>query len=401
MKITNLSLVAIAAMAFTTGAMAEDKGIDFNIGGQAVIYYQTADAGDADLFSEDSSNANAGLQLNANSDLGNGFGLGLQATALSTDGLEGNLVDNVMQVGGGDISNASDYFAFSKAYLTKKVGNTTLKLGRQELPKNLSPLAFSENWNVFKNTFDAIVAVNSDIPDTTLVGAYVSRSNKHADLSKFTPLIGTVAGSDGQNNGAYMLTAANKSVANTPITVSYYQLPSSDLSAFWADVKANKLGPVNLALQGGTVMNGATGGKDTTAYGAKVAAKAGPVNLSLAYSTVDDGDVPIVNLGTGVKTPLYTQMVANQGAINSDNDTFVLKAVAPAGPGKLIAQYGMTSDDSSAENDYNELDVLYKFKALGTNMLAGYVMQKYDKKTFANGTDDTNNIIRVWSRYNF
>ncbi|HID15927.1 MAG TPA: hypothetical protein EYP16_03880, partial [Candidatus Atribacteria bacterium] len=165
-------------------AAASIADVDMKIGGQAVVYYQTAESGgDTTLFDQDNSQANAGLQLNANGDLDNGFGLGLQGTALSTWGLEKNLVSNVMQSGlgnNGDTANAGDYFAITKAYLTKKLGNTTLKMGRQELPKNLSPLAFSENWNVYKNTFDAILAVNSgDIPDTTLVGAYVSRSNQH------------------------------------------------------------------------------------------------------------------------------------------------------------------------------------------------------------------------------
>jgi len=46
-------------------------------------------------------------------------------------------------------------------------------------------------------------------------------------------------------------------------------------------------------------------------------------------------------------------------------------------------------------NDYNELDVIYKFKALGTDMLAAYV--RADADNFA----DPVNIIRVWTRYNF
>ncbi len=392
MKITNLSLAAIAAVAMTTGAMAD---VDMKIGGQAVVYYQTADVGDVSFFDKEGARANAALQLNLNADLGNGFGMGVQGTALNTFGLEKNLVDKVMQAGGGDLGNASDYEAITKAYLTKQIANTTLKMGRQELPKNLSPLAFSEGWNVTKNTFDAIVAVNTDLPDTTLVGAFVSRTNGNGlanDMSTFSDLAGGAA-----KKGAYMLTAANKSVANTPITVSYYQLPSTELSAVWADVQASKLGPVNLGLQGGMVMNGATGGNDTTAIGAKVSGKAGPANLSLAYSTVDDGDVPIHNVGTGVKTPLYTQMILNQKAIKKDADTVLLKGAMPAGPGKLIAQYGMTTANAknlNGENDYNELDIIYKFKALGTNMLAAYVMADLD------GADKVN-VLRFWTRYNF
>jgi len=407
-KITNLSIIAIMAMGMASVASAD---VDMKIGGQAVVYYQTSDGWGADnapdMFDKKASSANSGLQINANADIGNGFGLGLQGTALGTWGLENNLVSGVRQGGlghEGDTANASDYFGVTKAYLTKKISNTTLKLGRQELPKSLSPLAFSEGWNVFKNTFDAAVAINSDIPDTTIVGAFVSRANHHSDLTTYDKLAASAGGSANVNigNGAYMLTVANKSVKELPVTLSYYTLnniqsptgTSEAGSAIWGDVQANFGMPVSFGVQGGQI-SPENGLDDTTAFGVQVNGNAGPVALKLAYSKVDDGPVAVKNVGTGVKTPLYTQMVANQDFISSDADTVLLKAVAPVGPGKLIAQYGATTDNSADSNDYNELDVIYKFKALGTTMLAAYVMQDQDKKS------DPNNIIRFWTRYNF
>ncbi len=390
MKITNLSLAAMATMALTTGAMAGDKGIDLNVGGQAVVYYQTVEnGGDTAFFDKGNSQANVGLQLNANSDLGNGFGLGLQGTALGTAGLENNLVSNVMQKADGTLNGA----ALTKAYLTKKIANTTLKIGRQELPKSLSPLAFSESWNVFKNTFDAAVAINTDIPDTTVVGAYVSKSNNHGKLSSFNNLAsGAIA------KGAYMLTVANKSSKMAQPTLSYYALRdvagAESGSALWADVQVDAGLPVKLGLQGGQV-DLANNLDKTTAYGAKLTGKASNVALKLAYTSVDDGAASVQNVGTGVKTPLYTQMVANQGAISSDADTVLLQAAMPLAGGKAIAQYGLTTDNSAAKNDSNELDLLYKFKALGTNMLAAYVRVDSDN------AKDPANIIRIWSRYNF
>jgi hypothetical protein len=414
-KITNLSLAAIAAVAMTTGAMAD---MDFKTTGQAVVYYQTMDGGDRDLFNQNGASANAGIQLNLNGEV-EGLSIGLQGTAVSTLGLEGNLVDGVMQSGlgnSGDTANAGDYFSLTKAHFGKKIGNTTLKLGRQELPKSLSPFAFSEGWNVFKNTFDAAIAINSDIPDTTLVGAYVSRSNKHGDLSSFTyvnPTVDQRLDLDGDgiketnlDNGVYMLTAQNKSIEGVTLTGSYYDAESFAKVA-WLDAKVKMANlPVGLALQGGQV-NPTGAGKTTTAYGAKLSGKAAGANLSLAYSTVDDGAVAIHNLGTGVKTPLYTQMVLNQWAIKKDADTFVLKGVVPAGAGKLIAQYGMTTANKTNilgdGNDYQELDVMYKFNLLGGKTFAGYIMRKTDDKTgkALMGGDDTNNVIRVWTRYNF
>ena len=403
MKITKLSLAVITAVTMTTGAMAE---ADMKLGGQAVLYYQTIESGgDTDFFDQGNSRANAGLQLNLNSDLGNDFGLGVQGTFLGTLGLENNLVSNTMQTAKeGDLNSE----ALTKLYLTKKVANTTLKLGRQELPKSLSPLAFSEGWNVFKNTFDAAVAINTDIPDTTVVGAYVSKSNGDingkrvglVDLGSFDNMAGSVGNKavGTLNSGAYMLTVANKSSKIVQPTVSYYALKDimgkESGNALWADVKVNTSLPVGLSLQGGTIMP-ENDLDDTTAYGVKVTGKAQMVDLSLAYTSVDDGTVGIKNVGTGVKTPLYTQMVFNQNHINSDNDTVVLGASSAVGPGKLIAKYDLTTDNSAASNDYNELDVIYKFKALGTNMLAAYV------RADADNASDPQNIIRFWTRYNF
>jgi hypothetical protein len=410
-KITKLSLAAIAAMTLTTGAMAD---VDFKTSGQAVVYYQTMDAGAKDIFAESGSAANAGIQLNFTGDLGNDFSSEVQASALNTFGLEGNLVNGVMQSNlgnNGDATTAGDYFAITKANFSKKVGDTKLTLGRQELPKSLSPFAFTEGWNVFKNTFDAAVAVNANlIPDTTLVGAYVSKSNSSlGPIGTFT-YINPAVDSAGQGKGVYMLTAQNKSINGLTPTLSYYQA-SSALNAVWLDLGAdlNKLAgvPVKVSLQGGQVSLNASGTKDNKAMGAKVSAKTDLAMLTLAYSKTNNGSAAIHNLGTGVKTPLYTQMILNQVAIKNGADTVMLKAVAPVSSGKLIAQYAMTTANAGnnfgKDNDYQELDLIYKFKALGTNVLAAYVMQKTENKTgvFTMNGDDTNNVIRLWTRYNF
>jgi hypothetical protein len=327
-----------------------------------------------------------------------------QETFLGTLGLEKSIVSGTRQnAHEGDLNS----HAMTQLYGSKKIDNTLIKLGRQELPKALSPLAFSESWNVFKNTFDAVVVVNKDIIDTTVVGAYVSGSNRHNDLSDFNDLganslaLGTGAGT--LNSGAYMLTVANKSIKNMPITGTYYALKdiagSESGHALWLDVKGNQT-PVKVAFQVGQIDPSNKLDK-TTAFGAKVSGKVEQVNFSLAYSSVDDGDVSFQNVGTGVKTPLYTQMIGNQNFISTDADSVVLKAVGKLPVGKLIVQYDMTIDNSSAKNDYSELDIIYKFKAFDTNMLLAYIGQKTDNKTFAGGTEDTANNIRFWTRYNF
>jgi hypothetical protein len=303
-----------------------------------------------------------------------------------------------MQTAKKDTLNAH---VMTKLYLTKKLSNTTLKIGKQELPKALSPFAFSEGWNVFKNTFDAAVAINTDIPDTTVVGAYVAKSNgTGGNTIGLTNLgdFGDMAGG-ALPHGAYMLTVANKSLKQVPITLSYYSLPDlaggEEGSALWADVQVDAGIPVKFGLQGGQIAP-ENNMEDTTAFGAKINGKAGPAALTLAYSSVDDGTLGVKNVGTNVKTPLYTQMILNQNHIARDADTILVKGVVPVGPGKIIAQFGATTDNSDDGTDYQELDFIYKFKALGADMLAAYVMSDHD----VDG-QDPNNIIRVWTRYNF
>jgi len=176
MKKTLISLATASLIAST--AMAADKGVDIVTTGQAVIYYETNDSGTNTLFDQVGTQANTGLQLNLDSDLKNGFTFGSQLTYLGTAGLEKNLVSAARQDSTQSLqSDTTSQIMLSQLNIAKKIGNSTLKIGRQELPLSLSPFAFSEGWTVFKNSFDAILAINSDIPNTTLVGAYVSKGN--------------------------------------------------------------------------------------------------------------------------------------------------------------------------------------------------------------------------------
>jgi hypothetical protein len=197
-----------------------------------------------------------------------------------------------------------------------------------------------------------------------------------------------------------MFTVQNKSIDSLTLTGSYYLAPDftalDDVSVLWGDAKYG-MGDYAVALQGGTVLAGDAipGGKDTTAFGAKIGGNFGMFDASVAYSSVDDGSVPIHNLGTGVKTPLYTQMIFNQGRIKSDNDTVVLRAGVKALGGKFGVAYDITTDNSAASNDSTELDVTYVTKISdSTKLFAGYVLVTQDDAPDMN-------LLRFWARYNF
>lgn len=258
-----------AAVLVGASAFAIDN---VKISGDAQVFYSTKDAkGQASnvlagslatdsgtLFSKNSSAADAGLHLNVSADLAKNDLVSVSAgagfTALSTLGLENNMVSNVW--GGSHTTsnlgtNGSNYPAkvdnsswFNEAWIAVSAGNTTAKVGRMELD---TPLAFTETWSIEKNTFDAAVLINTDLPDTTLVGAYVGNGNGTeyfgdlgANLSDVHVLTLDVAGVVNGNgkfstygeNGAYAAGIINNSIKPLTVQAWYYDV-SKLAQAYW------------------------------------------------------------------------------------------------------------------------------------------------------------------------
>jgi len=106
------------------------------------------------------------------------YGINAGATFISSNLLGQNQnAGNVPGVYAGSSSSAVaslDYNAntLSEAYIQGVYGKTSAKIGEQKL---VTPLADSNDGaRIFYNTFKAGVLANSDIPDTTLLAAYVN-----------------------------------------------------------------------------------------------------------------------------------------------------------------------------------------------------------------------------------
>ncbi|MDQ7043657.1 MAG: hypothetical protein Q9M34_09050, partial [Sulfurimonas sp.] len=177
MKITKMSLVA--ALLIGSSAFAIDN---IKVSGDAKLYYATDDnAGekitngnndvvDSSLFNTANSAGQAAVSLSISADVTEGVSVGTKVTALSTLGLEGQLVGGVWE----NVSSVEDTFVVNDLWLATTVAKTTAKVGRMELD---TPLVFTEKWSIIENTYEAAVLINQDIPNTTLVGAYVGGAN--------------------------------------------------------------------------------------------------------------------------------------------------------------------------------------------------------------------------------
>jgi len=374
--------------------VAEVSGWEFS--GTGVVYYQTLDGGDFSLFEQESSAADAGIQLRAmNADVVAGIGAGVEVSGLATLNLENSIVSDVMQgTGNGDLDDMTDGGWISQAYLTYGFGNTSIKAGRQELPKALSPFAFSEKWNVFSNTFDAVLVVNTDISNTTLVGAWVAGGNYNAfghgnNITDFNSI--------NDDNGVYMLTVQNKSIENLTLTGSYYfgneYLTDDNLNVLWGDALYDA-SSFKVGVQGGTMMHDAFD-DDMVAFGAKVCAKFSGANLMAAYSNVNDGGFGMIQLG-GTTSALYTDLISDQLAgsmMRYDADKFVVKGDMDALGGNISAAYGYTD---AADTEMNEFDLGYSVNvATGFDLNLAYAYIDVDSE------DDALNVLRVIGTYNF
>ena len=179
MKITKLSLVAIATMTMATGAMAE---VTADFSGNVKLWYETADVDggvDNSLFHKNSTNGfssgDAVASIEAKGKAGV-LGYGLKYTMADTLGIEGNLVSS-RRVTGSQANGLNTAHWAEKAFITYQMGNTTAKIGRQHLD---TPLAYTEKWNAAANSFDAAVLLNNDIENVTLVGAFVGKHNGYS-----------------------------------------------------------------------------------------------------------------------------------------------------------------------------------------------------------------------------
>jgi imipenem/basic amino acid-specific outer membrane pore len=192
------------------------------VDGDAKLYYGTNNTGTAKLFNNGANSfADTALRLGVTGDLAKGVSFGVTGYAISTLGLENNLVGNTWSNGhSGGAANVGTNGWIGEMWVAGTLGKTTAKVGRMSLD---TPLAFSETWSVVPNTFEAAVLINQDLPDTTLVGAWVGNSNG-ADVAH--PGSAPVADKDNmlRDNGTFSTFASHGAYAAAVVNNSFKPL---------------------------------------------------------------------------------------------------------------------------------------------------------------------------------
>ena len=445
MKFTKMSLVA--ALLVGSSAFALDN---IKMSGAANLFYATQDGGTGTgtgMFGKENSAADAGLNLNVSADLAKtslvSISAGAGYTVLSTLGLENNLVSGVWgsshsataNTGGNYQNNATFNGAkvensnwMNEAWVAATAGKTTVKLGRMELD---TPLVFTEKWSIEKNTFEAAVVINQDIPDTTLVGAWVGSGNGTENYGQdingtvvgYNLGTGAVVNQDGQfttygTDGAYAAGVINNSFK--PVTVQAWYFDLNRLAtAYWlqADLSMEGiLAGAQYSAQDVKNNNSLSIANTDTAsvYALMLGYELKDVaTFKVAYSSVDKkGALTAANTATqSGASKLYTEAWWNYGKVTQhDTDTVSVSVTSPVqGMFDLGVYYthadqnvlnsAGTTDATYGNNDLDELS-LTAGKSFGPlDATLAYVYT--DAKTLAANDDEKSNMIQVYLTLNF
>ncbi len=465
MKFTKMSLVAALLVGSSAFAIENVK-----VSGDVKLYYATDNAKGANttgsatsnsgiqavagnatnsksLFSASSSAGQAALGLGITADLAKGISAGTHVTALTTLGLEGQLVNNVWE----GTAGTSDSWMVDQAWVAATLGKTTAKIGRMELD---TPLTFTEKWSIAENTFEAAVLINQDLPDTTLIAAYVGGSNSNSVVNNTyshglgAPGAGIASVVQSQNdsnssntgfsqyyNGAFAVAAINNSFKPLTLQAWYYDAPQF-LDALWlqADLgmqgvmagvqytKTNynksKAFPIanNTSNDATAVMLGYDGMKDlatvkvaysTTGTETKSGATASASGLGAG------ANIATYNGKANSHSKLYTEAWWNYGYVTrADTNAWNLTVESPVnGLFDLGAYYTHTTTGSNTvanrkDLKMNELTVTASKKVGPLDATLAYIYTKADDQNIAlnapaGTTGDAYSAVQAYLTLNF
>ena len=440
MKFTKMSLVAALLVGSSAFALDNTK-----ISGNANVYYDTNDNGQNEMLRKDSSAADASLNLNVTTDLVKNSLVSVSAgagyTVLSTLGLENNMVSNVWGTSHGATTGTGSNYAsgfggakvenadwVNEAWIAATAGKTTVKVGRMELD---TPLAFTEKWSIEKNTFEAAVAINQDLPDTTIVAAWVGNGNGNETFGQ--DVNGTVAGNglavagvvnqNGQfttygTDGAYAAGVINNSIKPLVAQAWYYDV-NRVATAYWlqGDVKVDNLmaGAQYTSL---TVDDNVIAGADTnSAYALMVGYEMKDLaTVKVAYSATDDkGSLGYVgfNTATGLtaaQSKLYTETWWSYGKVSQkDTKSYSVSVESPVNGMFDLGVYYTKADQANTvtgahtvgtgDNDLTEWTVTAGKSFGPLDATIAYIST--DAKDADTTTDDTTNRVQAYLTLNF
>ncbi len=246
--------------------------------GQIGFRYQPQSGNSQTWGSTTNNSFSVAAVLGVEKQLDYGFGIGAEVAGWTNLGLKHIAANPAVDAPASDLNGGE----LSQLYLTYTNGNTAVKVGRQALPKAVSPWAWSDrSVGVIDNSFEGVVVANTSLPGTTLAAAWIRnsvRNNKAAHIGRA---------------GLFMLAGINKSwVPNTTLSMSAYYVPnyvgSKNVYSVWTAAESKFDGGISTGLQlvyvGGTVAGKKTSWGAAAYIGKSFNEGNGNVKLTVAHT---------------------------------------------------------------------------------------------------------------------
>jgi imipenem/basic amino acid-specific outer membrane pore len=279
---------------------------------------------------------------------------------------------------GDDFEN---YGFLGELYLNGKWGNTALKVGRQKLN---TPLAGADDARMLPNLFEAAVLTNSDIEDTTLVLAHVTKESvgtfgnvygpgalslqsgyglgfKLGTSGEFAKMGEIALGEGTDTDGVTAVAAIYSAIEGVKLQAwNYYAHDILNALYVQADSAWNCNLNADLKMKGSLqwinqqdVGDALAGEVDSNYYGAKLGTSYGNLSGYVAYSTTDsstEGNHGVITPWGGM--PAFTQGMVTRHMFFNDTDTLKVAATYNLKAYNLKATAYHTEFDVGEENSY-------------------------------------------------
>lgn len=375
-KIAKISLVAALAIAGLSSNLYAADSIkeafsNAKVKGDVKTYYFAQDVKNETAASQDSTIWVNGGSLNFVTDSFNGlvFGSTFQTSHVA------DIDDKGTKSKTNATMNASGS-VLSESYLAYSIDNTTIKAGRQFIS---TPLLAGSSSRMIKESFEAALIVNTDLPQTTIIAGKISKYQGRTDSSSAYPFTSGDSSAHGGTgiftsigeDGLYTIYIVNNSIDNLKVRAQYASVDKlADL--IYVDAKYN-MGAAYIATQYyGTsydsklIASALTLAtpitlKDSSLFGLKIGAKLAGVDIFAGYTSTSDGIVQR-GLGQGAYAQ-YTASTKTAGAtaFSADTDSFQVGAGYTFGSLKTKVRYS-SYDVTAGTSDLDEITINLEYK---------------------------------------
>lgn len=299
-----------------------------------------------------------------------------------------------------DTENANDFSktmdasgsVMSESYLEYGIKNTMLRVGRQYIDL---PLISGSPSRMIKESFEAYTLQNKDIPDTSIIGTYVTkyqgRTDEDGDPGKF----------DSYEDGAYSIYAKNKSIKNLELQLQYLDVnaeaSNTDKDVIYMDVNYQ----FPLVKVGAQFIKSTNRNEDGQMIGLKASGNVSVVNLTALYTTTNGDGTVFSGIGADLDTA-FTALPLHGGGVTytKDTDTIVGVAATKILGATIVAYYGQVNTDAkTGPLMYDKIDAIGGFIQYPfTKDFSAKIM--YESADF-NSAEHDDNMLRIYTSYKF